>query len=187
MSKTAAEQASYEINALELGPMENFIYLISDKKTGRAAIVDPAWEVDKILRLAKQKGVTITDILLTHSHHDHINGVQQVLNHSDAQLHLLKPEADFWGQTIMSLPCTTVVTPSPSATPRSKSSTPPATRRVQPVTRSTTTLSPAIPCSCSAVVVAISPAVIRKSCTTPCVNSDSFPVIRLFIRVIIMP
>lgn len=40
----------------------------------------------------------ITDILLTHSHHDHVNGISGVLQHTDAQLHLLKAEAQFWGQ-----------------------------------------------------------------------------------------
>ncbi len=88
----------YTIEALELGPMENFIYLIIDNQTRRAAVVDPAWDVPEILKLAKDKGVTITDILLTHSHHDHINGIEQVLDVYDAQLHLLKPEAEFWGR-----------------------------------------------------------------------------------------
>ncbi len=88
----------YTIDALELGPMENFIYLISDTNTGRAAVVDPAWDVGEVIRLAKQKGVQVTDILLTHSHHDHINGIQQVLHKYDAQLHLLKAEAQFWGR-----------------------------------------------------------------------------------------
>jgi glyoxylase-like metal-dependent hydrolase (beta-lactamase superfamily II) len=41
--------------------------------------------------------VRITDILLTHSHHDHINGITDVLDQHDAQLHLLKDEARFWG------------------------------------------------------------------------------------------
>lgn len=93
-----SEQRPYSIDALELGPMENFIYLITDNKTGHAAVVDPAWDVDEIIQLAQQKGVQITDILLTHSHHDHINGIQQILNKYDAQLHLLKAEAQFWGQ-----------------------------------------------------------------------------------------
>jgi glyoxylase-like metal-dependent hydrolase (beta-lactamase superfamily II) len=92
-----ADDRPFEITALELGPMENFIYLIEDKASKRAAVVDPAWEVDEIIKLAEQKGVTITDILLTHSHHDHINGISQVLDKYDAQLHLLKAEAEFWG------------------------------------------------------------------------------------------
>ena len=78
--------------------MENFIYLIQDLKTNRAAVVDPAWDVPTILKEADKLGVTITDILLTHSHHDHINGIELVLARFDAQLHLSKPEAEFWGK-----------------------------------------------------------------------------------------
>ena len=77
--------------------MENFVYLIEDTASKRAAIVDPAWDVPKILEIAEKHGVTITDILLTHSHHDHINGVGTVLDKYDAELHLSHPEAEFWG------------------------------------------------------------------------------------------
>jgi len=89
----------FSIEVMELGPMENFIYLIQDHATGRVAVVDPAWEVDKILSRVNQQNLKITDILLTHSHHDHINGVDEVLNHFDAQVHLLKAEAKFWGKS----------------------------------------------------------------------------------------
>jgi hydroxyacylglutathione hydrolase len=88
------------IHALELGPMENFIYLICDYASNTAAVVDPAWEVPEIIRLADTLGVTITDILLTHSHHDHINGLQEMLARYDAQLHLVKAEAKFWGHEL---------------------------------------------------------------------------------------
>jgi glyoxylase-like metal-dependent hydrolase (beta-lactamase superfamily II) len=91
------QTATSSIHAMELGPMENFVYLIEDRASGRAAVVDPAWDVPEVLDLARQHGVTITDILLTHSHHDHINGIEDVLASYDAQLHLLKPEARFWG------------------------------------------------------------------------------------------
>ena len=74
-----SENSPFSIHALELGPMENFVYLIQDHASMRAAVVDPAWEVDAVLKLARQQGVTITDILLTHSHHDHINGINDVL------------------------------------------------------------------------------------------------------------
>jgi glyoxylase-like metal-dependent hydrolase (beta-lactamase superfamily II) len=77
--------------------MENFIYLIEDTASKRAAIVDPAWDVHRMLELAEKHGVTITDILLTHSHSDHINGVNKVLDKFDAELHLSQPEAEFWG------------------------------------------------------------------------------------------
>lgn len=92
-----SQSAPFAIHARELGPMENFVYLIEDQASGRAAVVDPAWDVPDILALARAHGVRITDILLTHSHHDHINGIEGVLKAYDAQLHLLKAEARFWG------------------------------------------------------------------------------------------
>lgn len=93
--------AKYSIEAMELGPMENFIYLLVDEPTKTAAVVDPAWDVPAIIDRAKQLGVTITDILLTHSHHDHINGLDQLLSQYDAQVHLLKSEAAFWGADLV--------------------------------------------------------------------------------------
>ncbi len=84
------------IYCLELGSMGNFIYLIHDRCSNRTAVVDPAWDVSSIIALSEQHSLEITDILLTHSHYDHINGVEVLLNHSDAQLHLLKAEAEFW-------------------------------------------------------------------------------------------
>ena len=95
-----SQSKPFTIHALELGPMENFVYLIHDHKSGRAAVVDPAWEVSAVLALAQRQGMRITDILLTHSHHDHINGIDEVLQHHDAQLHLLRAEAQFWGQSL---------------------------------------------------------------------------------------
>jgi len=86
---------TYSIESLELGPMENLIYIIHDHATDRAAIVDPAWDVGQIVARAKEKNVKITDILLTHFHDDHINGVDDLLELTDAQVHLLKDEAKY--------------------------------------------------------------------------------------------
>ena len=94
----SGDAQSFKIEMMELGPMENFIYLIKDQATGRAAVVDPAWEASEIIARAKQNGVTITDILLTHSHYDHINGIDAILAEYDAEVHLLKAEAEFWGE-----------------------------------------------------------------------------------------
>ena len=91
-------EPSFIIEAMELGPMENFIYLIQDKSSGRIAVVDPAWEAETILAQVKRRNLRITDILLTHSHHDHVNAINDVLNSYDAEVHLLKAEAEFWGR-----------------------------------------------------------------------------------------
>ena len=89
-------ESTFKIHALELGPMENFVYLVEDISSRRCAVVDPAWEVDAIIDKAAQLEVKITDILLTHSHNDHINGIEGLLNHANAEVHLLKPEYEFW-------------------------------------------------------------------------------------------
>ena len=89
-------ESAFRVHALELGPMENFVYLIEDITSRRCAVVDPAWQVDQILATANQYDLNITDILLTHSHHDHINGIEELLNHANAEVHLLKPEYEFW-------------------------------------------------------------------------------------------
>ena len=89
-------ESGFKVHAMELGPMENFVYLVEDISSRRCAVVDPAWEVDAIVAKAAELGLNITDILLTHSHHDHINGIEGVLNHANAEVHLLKPEYEFW-------------------------------------------------------------------------------------------
>ena len=90
----------FSIHPLELGPMDNFVYLVHDHASDTAAVVDPAWDVGAITAKAEQLGVRITDIWLTHSHHDHINGVGELLEHCDPQLHLLKAEAEFWSRDL---------------------------------------------------------------------------------------
>ncbi|MFT5260089.1 MAG: hydroxyacylglutathione hydrolase [Saprospiraceae bacterium] len=82
--------------------MENFVYLIEDPSSQRCAVVDPAWNVQKITELSQSRGLTISDILLTHSHDDHINGINGVLDSYDAQVHLLHDEAKHWGEADVS-------------------------------------------------------------------------------------
>ena len=87
---------SFRVHAMELGPMEKFVYLVEDIASRRCAVVDPAWEVERIIDRARELELDITDILLTHSHHDHINGIEGVLEQASAEVHLLKPEYEFW-------------------------------------------------------------------------------------------
>jgi hydroxyacylglutathione hydrolase len=58
----------------QIGPMANFVYLIGDTGTHKAAVVDPAWDVDAILEFARKEGYEIDKILITHYHPDHLGG-----------------------------------------------------------------------------------------------------------------
>lgn len=89
---------------LEIGPMANFVYLIGDPATKEAAVVDPAWNVDEILRRSKEDGYVIKHILVTHGHPDHINGVEEMINKTNAHLHMHKSEVPWmkgWDETVI--------------------------------------------------------------------------------------
>jgi len=59
---------------LELGPMQNYVYLIGDPATRSLAVVDPAWEPEAILEEARKVDMEITHLLVTHFHPDHLGG-----------------------------------------------------------------------------------------------------------------
>ena len=67
------------IAQFEIGSMKNFIYLVLDWNTKKAAIVDPQKDLHEPLQALSQNGFELTTILLTHSHHDHIAGVSPLL------------------------------------------------------------------------------------------------------------
>ena len=59
---------------IELGPMQNYVYLIGSSETRKVAVVDAAWQIDTILRIAAEDEVEITHALVTHTHPDHVGG-----------------------------------------------------------------------------------------------------------------
>ena len=87
--------ASIYLKQVELGPMANYVYFIGDPKTRQVAVVDPAWDVDRIVEMAQEQDVTIAKILITHSHFDHINGVEDLLDRTKAKVYINKAEAEF--------------------------------------------------------------------------------------------
>ncbi len=65
------------IEQLEVGLLQNFCEVIGCPETGDAALVDPAFEVDRLLRVARERGWTVSTILLTHTHDDHVAGLDE--------------------------------------------------------------------------------------------------------------
>ena len=80
---------------MELGPMENFVYLLGDSQTREALVVDPAWDVGAILKAAGKDGYRITGALITHTHFDHVNGLEELLKKTDGTVYIHKNEAEF--------------------------------------------------------------------------------------------
>ncbi|MDP3703403.1 MAG: MBL fold metallo-hydrolase [Candidatus Omnitrophota bacterium] len=78
---------------LELGPMQNFIYLIGDPATREAAVVDPGWEIPRVLQTAKDDGYRITSAFLTHHHFDHVMGLGELLKAADIPVYVHRSDA----------------------------------------------------------------------------------------------
>ena len=86
----------YKITTFESGPMANFIYLVEDVSTKKCALVDPAWDVTEVFKYIKQQGLSLERILLTHSHNDHVNAIDNVLNNFDVPININHYEQVFW-------------------------------------------------------------------------------------------
>jgi hydroxyacylglutathione hydrolase len=89
---------------IEIGPMQNYVYLLGSTETRKAAVVDAAWEIDTILKIAQHDEMEITHAFVTHTHPDHvgggfagmeIDGVTELLEKCKAKVVVHKAEAEF--------------------------------------------------------------------------------------------
>tara|TARA_B100001013_G_scaffold316302_1_gene223595 strand:+ start:335 stop:1042 length:708 start_codon:yes stop_codon:yes gene_type:complete len=87
------------IKAFDVGPMQNLVYVISDKETNFAAIVDPAWDLKEVYLYIDKNNLELKNILLTHSHNDHVNAIDQILLKFDLSIHLNNKEKIFWNKS----------------------------------------------------------------------------------------
>lgn len=83
--------------------MVNFSYLIGDRETREAVVVDPAYAVDDLLDILAEDDMQLTGVLATHFHADHvggnmmgysIEGVAQLLERQGTKIHVQAPEAE---------------------------------------------------------------------------------------------
>jgi hydroxyacylglutathione hydrolase len=83
-----------EVVQIEVGMMQNFCEILFCPDTREAAIVDPAWEVDRLLREVEARGLRVTTALITHTHNDHIEGVGALVDKTGAAVVVSPREAD---------------------------------------------------------------------------------------------
>lgn len=68
------EPTELVIEQIEIGPMQNYTYIVGSRETREVAIVDPAWDIDSLVKRLEEKDYTLKAILATHYHPDHIGG-----------------------------------------------------------------------------------------------------------------
>ena len=63
------DKSTLSVKTFDVGPMLNMVYLIWDKSTKDAAIVDQR-DLTDVLDFINSNNLKLNKILLTHSHHD---------------------------------------------------------------------------------------------------------------------
>lgn len=66
-----------KLHRLTVGPLQTNCYLVADE-SGACAVIDPGDEPEKILTYAREHGLRICAVLLTHGHFDHVGGVRAI-------------------------------------------------------------------------------------------------------------
>ncbi len=79
-----------KIHTIPVGPFQANCIIFFDEKTKQGVVVDPGDEPKKIIEQIRKDKLSITHILLTHAHIDHIMGLKQVQEACQAEVWLHK-------------------------------------------------------------------------------------------------
>ncbi len=84
--------------------MVNFVYLVGDRATGEAVVIDPAYDTQGILDVAAADGMRLVGALGTHYHPDHvggtmmgytIEGIAELLDEQQLPVHVQADELEY--------------------------------------------------------------------------------------------
>jgi glyoxylase-like metal-dependent hydrolase (beta-lactamase superfamily II) len=84
--------------------MRNFAYLIGDRQTGDAVVVDPAYAAGDLIDALEADGMHLSGVLVSHHHPDHVGGsmmgfelkgLAELLERVSVPVHVNSHEADW--------------------------------------------------------------------------------------------
>ena len=92
--------------------MRNFAYLIGDRETGDAVVVDPAYAANDLVDTLEADGMNLSGVLVTHHHPDHVGGTMmgftlkglaELMERQSVPVHVNSHEAQ-WVSRITDIP-----------------------------------------------------------------------------------
>ena len=98
--------------------MRNFAYLIGDRETGDAVVVDPAYAAGDLLDALESDGMRLSGVLVTHHHPDHVGGsmmgfelkgLAELLERVSVPVHVNTHEA-LWVSRVTGIPMSDLTT-----------------------------------------------------------------------------
>jgi len=77
---------------LIVGPLQSNCYILIDEPTGRAAVIDPGGDAERIARELTAQDVELVAVLCTHGHPDHTAAADRLLEHTSADAVYMHPD-----------------------------------------------------------------------------------------------
>ena len=75
-----------KVYQVAVGPMQNFSYIVEDESTREAIIIDPSWDLDKIIHIIEEQNLNPKYIVNTHWHDDHTRGNEELAAEISAKI-----------------------------------------------------------------------------------------------------
>ncbi|MDD7306360.1 MAG: MBL fold metallo-hydrolase [Peptoniphilaceae bacterium] len=91
-----------KIKKIETGPIMTNAYVISDENN-KGLIIDPVYPKGKIEAYIENEGISISKILLTHTHYDHVLGLEYFRNKYGAKVYASEDAKDIYNNPTYTL------------------------------------------------------------------------------------
>ena len=91
----AMDRAAMIIKVLTVGPFAANCYIVGSTSTNEGIIIDPGADADTIMKTVQQTGLSISIIVVTHAHIDHVGALREVQQNTDAQFAIHEAEKGF--------------------------------------------------------------------------------------------
>jgi glyoxylase-like metal-dependent hydrolase (beta-lactamase superfamily II) len=102
------------IKGIAVGPLQVNCFIVADETSGRAMVVDPGDEPDRVMDIIKNNELSVDYIICTHGHFDHVGAVSDLKKETGAKVLIHKDEleiykaakdmAAFWGYDLDPVP-----------------------------------------------------------------------------------
>ncbi|MDI1496007.1 MAG: metallohydrolase [Cenarchaeum symbiont of Oopsacas minuta] len=74
------------VQQMLVGQMQNFTYIVYDKDTRDCIIIDPSWDLEKIIKFIECESLKPIYIVNTHHHFDHTVGNEKLAKATDTKI-----------------------------------------------------------------------------------------------------
>jgi hydroxyacylglutathione hydrolase len=85
-----------KVTIIPVTPFQQNCSILFCETSGKAAVVDPGGELDRIIEAVKEHGAEIEKIFVTHAHIDHAGGVAELAERLDVPIEGPHRDDQFW-------------------------------------------------------------------------------------------